>query len=142
MKTPCFLPLLLLAATIAGCATPSREQGNLARHLVANLQEYGADFPHIDLTQPAIGIPQLHTSWKSRTDPGGFVLEFRAGTFDYVEHQVREIAGRGDAASPTVVVWDIQGVAHLDLVQLADGRAQLTCRRVSAERSVSLNQRP
>jgi hypothetical protein len=82
------------------------------------LKDYGAEFSHIDITQPAIGIPQLHTAWRSRTDPGGFVLEFREGAFDYVEHQIREIVGHGVSVSEDMLAWEIQGVAHLDLVVL------------------------
>jgi hypothetical protein len=127
---------LVLAAVLAGCATAKRESGSLARFLVSSLREHGAQILHVDLEQPSIGVPQLYTSWRARKDPGGFTLEFREGTFDYVENQVRSIAGDGVALSTDLLAWDIEHVAHLDLVRLSNGRTQLTCRRIPA-RAVS-----
>jgi hypothetical protein len=48
-----------------------------------------------------------------------------------VEQQVRSIAGDGVALSTDLLAWDIEHVAHLDLVRLSNGRPQLTCRWIS-----------
>lgn len=130
MKT---LPLVLLSGLITvGCATGKHESGNLARVIAQQLKDYGAELPHINLQQPAIGIDQMYTSWRWEGDPGGFVLTFREGAFEGVLYQMEQIAGEPKpACDPAVHIWNVDQVAHLDLVRLPNGKAQLTCRRLA-----------
>lgn len=126
-------PLILLSGLITvGCATRSHQSGNLARVIAGNLKEYGAELPHINLQQPAIGIDQMYTSWRWEGDPGGFTLTFRDGAFDGVLYQVKQIAGEPQPASDGIVsIWQVDQIAHLDLVRLPSGKVQLTCRRLA-----------
>jgi hypothetical protein len=125
------LPSIFVALLTAGCATGKHQSGNLARVIAANLREYGADLPHINLEQPAIGIDQMYTSWRWVRDPGGFSLTFNDGAFNGVLYQMKQIAGNPLPAKDSGVhIWQVDGVAHLDLVRLPSGRAQLTCRRL------------
>ena len=129
MKMP--LAALALGLITAGCATGNHQSGNLARAIAANLREYGADLPHINLEQPAIGIDQMYTSWRWEGDPGGFTLTFNDGAFDGVLYQMKQIAGNPlPAKDAGINIWQVDGVAHLDLVRLRSGKAQLTCRRL------------
>lgn len=134
---PDFSPLktilqsLIVGLLAAGCAAGKHQSGNLARVIAANLREYGADLPHINLEQPAIGIDQMYTSWREEADPGGFCLTFRDGAFNGVLYQMKQIAGNPlSAKDDGINIWQVDGVAHLDLVRLPSGRAQLTCRRL------------
>jgi len=127
------LPSLVLGVLVTGCATGQHQSGNLARVIAQSLKEYGADLPHINLQQPAIGIDQMYTSWRWATDPGGFSLTFRDGAFEGVLYQMKQIAGEPMPAQvDDVYVWLVDHVAHVDLVRLPNGRAQLTCRRLAA----------
>jgi len=131
MKSP---PLVLLSGLLAvGCAAGKHESGNLARVIAQQLKEYGAELPHMNLLQPAIGIDQMYTSWRWEGDPGGFILTFREGAFEGVLYQIKEIAGEPQPASAAAVhIWTVDQVAHLDLVRLPNGKVQLTCRRLAS----------
>ncbi|MBL9134776.1 MAG: hypothetical protein JNK85_02860 [Verrucomicrobiales bacterium] len=124
--------LLLLSGLISvGCATGKHQSGNLARVIAQQLKEYGADLPHINLQLPAIGIDQMYTSWRWESDPGGFILTFQDGAFDGVLYQMKQIAGEPQSTPDAAVhLWQVDHVAHLDLVRLPSGKAQLTCRRL------------
>lgn len=124
--------LLIVGSLAVGCATGRHQSGNLARVIAQQLKEYGASLPHIHLQQPAIGIDQMYTSWRWQRDPGGFSLTFRDGAFEGVVYQMKQIAGE-PRISPdnTRHVWQVDHVAHLDLVRLPDGKVQLTCRRLA-----------
>lgn len=129
MKAP--LLLLLLAGLAAGCATGTKQSGNLARALAQPLKEYGAPLPGVRLDLPSLGIDQLYTSWRETRDPGGFQLTFSGGVWDGVLHQVKTLAGKPwSSPDGSLHIWQIERVAQLDLTRLPDGRAQLTCRRL------------
>lgn len=132
MRTRPALALALALVAASGCATGQRQHGNLARALLHPLMDYGARFPRIDLESPGIGVDQMYTSWRQENDPGGFRMVFREGALGGVLHQVQQIAGPPQATTDGPSwVWLVDGVAHIDLVQLPDGRGQLTCRRLA-----------
>lgn len=117
---------------MTGCVTGKHQNGNLARVIAQQLTEYGAEFPHINLQQPGIGIDQMYTSWRWEADPGGFSLTFRDGAFEGVLHQMKQIAGEPEATSDgRMHVWRVGEAAHVDLVRLPSGEALLTCRRLA-----------
>jgi hypothetical protein len=133
-------PSLIVGVLNAGCSTGKHQSGNLARVIAGNLREYSADLPHINLEQPAIGIDQMYTSWRWEGDPGGFRLTFKDGKYDGVLYQMKQIAGNPlPAIDGEVHIWQVEGVAHLDLVRLPSGKTQLTCRRLPIHPVVAIN---